>query len=173
MGWVWGIGIFIALLVALFIYNDRSSKAAVAKIMAGGKPTKGWIVFANDVLYRPSEAKVDRGFEKGLIVFTLDPQVTDLPATLESWAEQLRQFEAPEGAEGDERIIGSVMRTQVGYSRPLRLPERITGGREGYLSSLDIYRDKLPGGVLTQPYVECQALPGDGGGVEMLDYPRA
>jgi hypothetical protein len=169
--WLWIVGGIVALAVVGVVVFAIFDHFQTAKIMRDGKPALCWVVMANDSLYKPMKEGALIKFSFAQLVFTLDPTVQDTHSTLAEWSERLRAFQPSDNPPEDERIIGSVMRTHVPYNRPLRLPDRLTGGAEGYTVTVEVYWDKLPEGILTLPYIYCQVLVGPGGGARMIEYP--
>jgi hypothetical protein len=166
-------GISVVALVLLVFESKRqlAAKAALEqRIEREGLSVLGWIVMANTSLYRASNSK---SHSYAVIVFTPRGDLPDLKKTLNEWAKKLHGYKLPMNAPNskDERIIESIMRTQLPNPRALRLPDAITGGTEGYTISVRVPWRKLPGRKLTLPYLYCKVLFGDDGEALMIDYP--
>jgi hypothetical protein len=106
------------------------------------------------------------------VVFTTTPGVPDLDDRLKAMAESLHAFDPGENPSKDERITSQVMKTQIGYSYPLRLPPRVAGELEAYNISVRIPYELLPEGKLSRPYIFCKVLlEGEHCGARMVEYP--
>jgi hypothetical protein len=166
----WFCGLSVVALVILGIILGRRQAALEAKILSEGQTVLGWIVMANNALYKASDSS---GHSYAVAVFTTDPNLPDMKTQLATWASALYSYEPPENPSKNDRIIGSVMSTQIPYDRALRLPDEITDGAEGYLIGVCVPWRKLPERKLTLPYVYLKVLLGDDGGCVMIEYPDA
>jgi hypothetical protein len=160
----------LAFVVGRGIWRARQGIArAKEKLEREGRPVLCWVVMANDALYTPHQSS---GHSYAQVVFTFTERLPDREAKLQELANQLREFEPAEEATGDERIIGSVMKSHIPYtSRPLRIPGRVAGGLEAYTASVDVYWSRLPGRRLSLPYIYCRVALGEDGSAEMIEYP--
>ena len=172
--WWWILGVLgggLVLLVAyLFLATRRNNRrwAEFEELMEReGQRVQGWIVFANDALYKPS--KSDEWYF-AQIVFSLEE---DFPKeTLAEWAKAARNYKAPAIPAENERILGSVVKTHMPYTEILPLPHKITDGDMGYTVSVKVFREKLTDRVLSRPYLYCKVLPGAIGEALMIPYPN-
>jgi hypothetical protein len=154
--------------VVLLVVASRRQAALEKRINEEGIDVQAWFVMANNVLYDPDRTE---RYSYAVVIFTPNQRMHDLEATMEDWLSRIPDYEQPENPTEDERIFGSVMRTQVPYFQPLRLPDDITDGAEGYFISIRVYRDKLPERCITEPYVYIRVLLERKGEAIMLDYP--
>ena len=163
--------ICVSLTIALVVFIAWATWSQLAKektIRAEGEAVLCWIVMANDKLYQRNDSN---GSSYAVVVFTFDKRLDS--DRLQQIAMELPQFEQVDMDSRDERIIASVMRTQIPYFRPLRLPDRITGRSEVYTASLHVYWKLLPQRRLTLPYIWALVLVGDAGGALMIEYPES
>lgn len=145
--------------------------AREVKLEREGRVVKAWVVFANENLYK----KNPKGnWWNALFVCTLE-NIPDLDETLERWAEGIRKFKPEDETVHEEQAIAAVLRTEIGYPDPIRIPRRIAGKHAGYFISFAVHCDLLPGRRLTRPYVYCTFYKGadrDDGHAKMVAYPE-
>jgi hypothetical protein len=163
--------ITLGVLVGVWLVRILAIAAArEVKLEREGTIVKAWVVFANDNLYK----KNPRGaWWNALFVCTLQ-KIPNLDETLEKWAKGIREFEAEDESIHEESAIAAVLRTEIGYPDPIRIPERIAGKHEGYVISFAVHCSLLPQGRLTKPYVYCKFYKGeqrDDGHARMVAYP--
>jgi hypothetical protein len=139
----------------LVIWSQHHEAQIRAMLERKGQLVKAWIVFANEQLYRVNNPK---SMLPAQVVFTPDRDVKNLNDFLSDLADVLRSFKTDDPADDDERIIGQIVRTQIGYYRPLRVPDRLTGGIEAYTVSISVPCELLRTGQLEKPYVFCRVL---------------
>jgi len=142
-------------LLALLAWGSYREAQVQALLEVKGRLVKAWVVFANEALY--GENLVSAAWP-AQVVFTTDPGVKKPSELLTGLAAELREFEADGDADEEEEIIASVVRTEIGYYTPLRVPDRLTGGAEAYTVAVNVPCDLLPGRKLTKPYVYCRVL---------------
>lgn len=174
----WVVGIGVAAFV-LFIAISWWMQARInAKVEREGLLAVGRVVFAEPGLYKKS---VFNTIEYAQVVFTMEPEVSDLEGTLSRWAERLLTYRPPPSPTEAERMVGSVLATQIPYFGPIQLPDEVTGGLRGYTVTLRVYRRRLPEGKLNQPIIQFKVLfgnnpEGDGvfrsGEAVVIDQPR-
>jgi hypothetical protein len=166
--------VIVALVVAIglfYIHITAIETARALKLEREGKIVKAWVVFANDNLYRKNPPT---HWWNALFVCTFE-QLPDLDQTLEEWAEAIRRFKVKDPNSHEEDAIAAVLRTQIGYPHPIRIPKRITGQVKGYFISFPVLCNLLPERKLTRPYVYCKFYKGqqrDDGECRMVPYPR-
>jgi hypothetical protein len=141
--------------LALLAWGSYRQAQVRALLEVKGRPVKAWVVFANEALYGENFASAAWPAQ---VVFTTDPGVKKPSELLTRLAAELREFEAEDGADEEEQIIASVVRSQIGYYTPLRVPDRLTGGAVVYTVSVSVPCDLLPSRKLTEPYVHCRVL---------------
>lgn len=136
-GWICG-GLVVAGVAYLAIARVVDARRAARH----GQLVRAWIVFANDSLHQPRDGDAHSYAQ---VVFNLDPDTPDNRAELQRLAAEVRAFRpAPDGAEV-EHTIGRVIKSQVPLlGEPLRLPDRLTGGRRAYTASVEVYWNRLP-----------------------------
>ncbi|AMV30297.1 hypothetical protein VT84_38250 [Gemmata sp. SH-PL17] len=149
--------ILVGLAVGYYVWFMRQEAAREEKLKRRGRVVKAWIVFANDNLYKKNARD---NFWPAQVVFTLVEDVRNLDDVLEDLAEEIREFETEDEEDDDERIIGQVVRTEYGYSWPLRIPKRITGRLVAYTSTVDVQCKWLPARRLEEPYIYIKAYVG-------------
>ena len=169
MSWWWVIGGIAGAWILLMIVFAIRDAVESARVEREGRLAFCWIVYANESLYKPKAS--DRPWSFAQVVFNFEPDTPANRAELQRLAAELKQFDSGPHPSGDERLIGSVMRTLVPHLRPLRLPDRITGGREAYTVSLRVAWEQLPEGRLTLPFVYCKAIVGPGRAARLAPYP--
>jgi hypothetical protein len=145
--------------------------AREVKLEREGTLIKAWVVFANDNLYKKNDPN---NWWNALFVCTLE-DIPNLDETLEEWAEAIRHFKPADTTIHEESAIAAVLRTEIGYPDPVRIPRRITGHRKGYFISFAVHCGLLPQRRLTKPYVFCKFYKGkdrDDGHARMVAYPE-
>jgi hypothetical protein len=164
----------LGLLYAYFAYvvapaTRRKELEQTEHILAEGQLVKCWIVMARNELYEGLQPGQSQGAH---VVFTTTPKVQNLDERLKQIAESLHSFDPGENPNDDERITSQVMKSEIGYYTPLRLPDRAAKGLEAYNVSVTIPHELLPEGRLTKPYIYCKVLvSGDYAGARMVEYP--
>lgn len=168
--WIGGTmcGGMVLLVVVFLVWSSISAKQTEKRLDRDGERVFAWIVFANDKLYERNEGS---GHSYAQVVFNFGPDTPANREELERLAEEVREFEAEEGCGKDERIIGQVARSHVPYTEPLRMPERVTDGREAYTASVQVEWEKLPGRRLTRPYIYCDVIVEGKRAVRQAEYP--
>jgi hypothetical protein len=149
--------------------TKRKEAERTKHILAEGQLVKCWIVMARNELYeglQPGQS------QSAHVVFTTTPKIQNLDERLKQVAESLKSFDPGENPNDDERITSQVMKSEIGYYTPLRLPDRVAKGLEAYNVSVTIPYESLPEGRLTRPYIYCKVLvKGDHAGARMVEYP--
>ena len=116
----------LAVFYYLIVLQPKWEKAAREKddrILTGGREFVAYVQMANTKLYEAT-----RGGEHSYaqVVYITDPDVPDLEEELARVAARLSEYRVQDPKDETDRLIGSVMESQVPYFRPLRLPP---GGR--------------------------------------------
>ena len=175
VGWFCVSAIGVVVLGYLFLVfvlgptGNRKQAEKRKRILEQGQLVKCWIVMADDQLWR--------GLSPGdmhscHVVFTTTPNVSDLEARLEELSDRLRAFDPGEDPTEAEIITANVMKTELGYFIPLRLPERVSGDLEAYNVSVMLGYEMLPGGKLSGSTISCKVLlDGDDAGAALAETP--
>ena len=170
--WGWICSGLAAVVLIFIVWVNVMMMRRNARVRREGKRVLAYIMMANDTLYEPQAKNSMRDHSFAQVLFELDAILSEEKlARLAGYGEALKTFDPGPNPDEDSRIIGSVMRTQVPYSRPLRLPASLTDGVEAYTASLDVYWSMLPEGKLTLPYIYCLTLVGPTGAILQADYP--
>jgi hypothetical protein len=170
-GWVCvGLTAAVAVALALLVwaYNLR-----LKRLMRDGQTVVARVLLANPSLY---QKKAPAAFEAAFVVFTRDNDASEGHlAYLGEVCERLKRFTPGEHAAADERKVARALATQTTVGEEaLRLPEQVTGGREAYFSTPNVFRRMLPEGMLTREYIYLQVLiDGQHRDVTMIEYPDA
>lgn len=174
-GWICvsaiGVVVVVYLILAFVIgpIAGRKQEDKEQRIRDKGQLVKCWIVMADDQLWKGLTPGDAHGCH---VVFTTTPDVPELDARLEEMADRLRTFDAGENPTEDERITAQVMTTEIGYFKPLRLPERVAGDLEAYNVSVMLRHKQLPEGRLRGPYINCKVvLEGEDAGAAYVESP--
>ena len=134
------------------------------RALADGKRVVGWIVQANQLLFRAGQESAPALL---LVSFTHpDGQ------GLEPLASEMARLKQGHPSTPAERELAKIVRDE--RFRPLvryRLPTSLTPGMEVYAVNVWVERKWLPQGRLTQSRLLCRAIPGDRGAV-VMDPPR-
>ena len=165
--------VFVVILVVVisFVRFNMSERKKEERLEDEGRVVKAWIVFANDSLYKRNAKE---NFWPAQLVFTFKKNVENLDEVLEEIAEGIREFESEDDEDEAERIIGNIVRTEIGYYWPLRIPKRITGKLVAYTVAIDVQCKYLPNRKLTLPYVYVNAFvdeENNDGLARMVPYP--
>jgi hypothetical protein len=172
-GWVCvGLIGLVAVAVGLFyVFVLLPYERAQERLTRDGQTVVARILFANPSLY---DTNPPAAFEAAFVVFTRDNDTSAQHlAYLEQVCERLQEFVPDEDGDDDEQTIGRALATQrtVGEDA-LRLPDRVTGGREVYFSTPNVKRRMLPEGKLTLDYIYLRVLIDDEHrDVSMVEYP--
>jgi hypothetical protein len=167
-GWVC-IGLFVAAVLGVAVLAWLGAKQAT-RFREFGKTVVARIILANPSLYE----KKSQGFEFAFLLFTRDndPSEEHL-AFLAEVATNLRGF-APDETSPEEKKLAWSLETQRTTGAVVRVPDRVTGGREVYFATTSVLRRMLPGGMLTREYLCLRViLDGDSREVTMTEYPDA
>jgi hypothetical protein len=156
-----GILVLIAAVIALLVLLDRHKNRQLREAMEKGKAVVGWIVHAK---------KFDNEDAPIQVLITFEDLANDREV-LERLARQLVSIVQNGGANEIEKKVAALM-TNLGHVTDLRvrLPAEFTGGPVVYSYRVRVQREHLPNGKLTEPFIECQAIPGDEGPVFMVPY---
>lgn len=140
------------------------------RLQRDGQTVVARIILANTSLYDAKPA----AFEFAFVLFTrdADPSEEHL-AFLERVADNLQGFE-PNPASPAEKKLAWALETQRTTGDVIRVPTRVTDGREVYFASTPVKRRMLPEGMLTRDHLFLRVIL-DGGrrDVSMTDYPDA
>ena len=174
---IWGwvciglVGLLVAA-VALFylvivLPYDRMQK----RLMQDGQTVVARILLANPSLY---DAEPPAAFEGAFVVFTRDDDASEQHlAFLGEVCERLKGF-APNKNDPDEQKISWALETQRTVGTVLRVPNRLTEGREVYFATPNVFRRMLPEGMLTRDYTYLRVLIDDQyREALMIEYPDA
>jgi hypothetical protein len=167
-GWVCvGLVALVAVGLALIMVWDAKNEALLKR--------EGITVVARVILANPSAYEEKRtGFEFAFVLFTRDADESDEHlAFLAEIQEKLDGFEARGGRE-DEKKLAWALETQRTIGDVIRIPDRVTGGREVYFTTVPIRRQHLPDGYLTREYICLRVIPeGPKRTASMTAYPDA
>jgi hypothetical protein len=157
--------------LVLRLYGLEAARAV--KLQREGRVVKAWIVFGHDQLFQGithPDSQVP-----AVVVFTPQEGLPDLDRVLEDLAGAVSKCDADHYEDDDERIIGQVMRSKIGYDWPLRIPKRLTGGLEAYFVTVHATQKLLPKRRVTKPYVYCKVHVGrhrEDRAARMVAYPK-
>jgi hypothetical protein len=124
-----------------------------ADYRARGTPAIGWIIQANNQLYRSySDDGSIAEFAQALVIHgpgadEIDPFVAELARRVASLKDTTP--DDPDLQRVAEWVTDEKARPEVRH----RLPESLTEGREAYLVHVFVYRKWLPGKTLSHPFV--------------------
>ncbi len=167
-GWVCvGLVALVVLGLALIIWSEGQREK---RLQRDGQTVVARVILANPSVYDEKPA----GFEFAFLLFTrdADPSEEHL-AFLAQVAEDLEGFEPDEDDE-DEKKLAWALETQRTMGAVVRVPDRVTGGREVYFATTPVTRRLLPDGRLTLEYIFLRAiLKDDQREVAMTGYPSA
>jgi hypothetical protein len=140
------------------------------RLQRDGQTVVARIILANTSLYDAKPA----AFEFAFVVFTRDADTSERHlAFLGEIAENLKTFE-PEESDPDEKKLAWALETQRTIGAVVRIPDRVTGGREVYFTSTPVKRRMLPDGKLTREYLFLRViLDGTHRDASMVEYPDA
>lgn len=168
-GWVCvglvGLAVVVIGLAYLFLIvpYEREQK----RLMQDGITVVGRIILANTSLYDTTPA----AFEFVFLVFTRDNDPSERHlAFLGQVAENLKSFEPDD--DPDEKKLAWALETQRTIGDVVRIPDRVTGGREVYFTTTSVKRRMLPDGKLTREYLYLRVIPeGKHRASSMIEYP--
>ena len=167
-GWVCvGLVAVVALGLTLIVWSEGRREK---RLQRDGQTVVARIILANPSLYDTNAA----GFEFAFLIFTreADPSERHLNF-LGQIAERLEGFE-PDESEPDEKKLAWALETQRTMGDVVRIPDRVTGGREVYFATTPVKRRFLPEGKLTRDYLYLRViLKGGNREVSMIEYPNA
>ena len=141
----------------------------VKRLEEEGQTVVGRIFLANTSLYEGDTAP---NFEFAFVVFTRENDPSDHHlAFLGDIVDRLDGF-TPDDSSEEEKKLAWALETQRTVGRVLRIPDRVTGGREVYFTSTSVKRELLPGRKLTRNYLHLRViLDGDDRDEMMAPYP--
>lgn len=93
------------------------------------------------------------------VVFIKKPK--DLPdgdERLKQLGERLLAFEPAENAAKDERIIANVFKSEIGFYRPLQLPNRVSDGVEAYTVAVKMKKSTWPSDWRPEPFFDIKVV---------------
>jgi hypothetical protein len=164
-GWVCvALTALVAVGLALLLWLDAKKQQLLAR---EGITVVARVILANPGAYEDKQT----GFEFAFVLFTRDAdESAEHLEFLGDIAEKLKGFEA-RGSE-DEKKLAWALDTQRTLDDVIRVPDRVTGGRAVYFTSVPIRRRMLPDGKLTRDYICLRVIPeGPKRTASMTDYP--
>ncbi len=156
---VWGwvcLGLVVAVVAFLAVITIRFNQKH-NRLMQEGQTVVARILLANPFLYDPRDSTT---FGAAFVVFTLDNDNSESHLEyLAEVCEKLEDFRPRKDASADERKIAKTLADQntIGHT-PLRIPDRLTGGREAYFATPNVMRRMLPGKKLTEDYIYLKVI---------------
>ncbi len=170
-GWVC-IGLVVAAIavVVLLVVIVKQHERGQERLKRDGETVVARIYFAHPCLYDPDDTST---FSAAFVVFTLDNDNSDEHLEyLKGICDQLADFKPSKRGDADEQTIGKALsqQTTVGET-PLRLPDRITDGKDVYFATPNVFRRMLPDDHLTLDYIYLKVLiDGDYRDLAMIEY---
>jgi hypothetical protein len=140
------------------------------RLQRDGQTVVARIILANPSLYETKS----QGFEFAFLLFTRDADPSEQHlAFLGGVAENLQGFE-PDETDPAEKKLAWALQTQRTIGDIVRVPDRVTGGREVYFATTNVFRRMLPDGKLTREYLCLRViLDGKHQDASMVEYPDA
>lgn len=171
-GWVC-IGLVVGLVAVVglgLVLIVRMEGKREQRLQRDGQTVVARVILANPSVYDAQPA----GFEFAFVVFTRDADPSERHlAFLGQIADELKGFE-PDEADPDEKKLAWSLDTQRTIGEVIRIPDRVTGGREVFFTSTPIKRRMLPEGKLTRDYICLRViLDGKNRDASMIEYPDA
>ena len=156
---IWGlvcVGLPVALLALLALFVWQFSRKQ-ARLMQDGQTVVARVLFAHPCLY---DAEDSSTFSGAFVVFTMDDDASERhlaePAEI---CERLDGFRPRRNGDADEQTIGKALTQQITVGQnALRIPDRITSGKEVYFSTPNVMRRMLPEGRLVRDYIYLKVL---------------
>lgn len=166
-GWVCvGLVAVVALGLTLIVWIEGKREK---RLLRDGRTVVGRVILANTSVYDTKPA----GFEFAFVLFTRDADTSERHlAFLGEIAEKLKGFE-PDDTDPDEKKLAWSLETQRTIGAVVRVPERVTGGREVYFTSTPVKRRMLPEGKLTRDYICLRVILDGDRDASMVEYPDA
>lgn len=171
---IWGwvcvglVGLAVVALGLLYVFVIMPYGREQKRLKADGQTVVARIILANPGAYEATST----GFEFAFLVFTrdADPSGPHLEF-LSRIEENLKGFE-PDETDPDEKKLAWALETQRTIADVLRIPNRVTGGREVYFATTPIKRQMLPEGKVTRAYLYLRViLEGEHRAASMIEYP--
>jgi hypothetical protein len=162
------VGIGIAGVVVLaFLYGAlvwapkqrRINRRWLLKLMTQGEDHLAYVVFANKALYERNTG--EESYSYAQVVYCTDPGVPNLRDELVGIGERLKAFELENPDDVEERLIASVLKTEVPLMRSVKLPPRIAGRLTAYTYSVLVHWDSFVENRLADPFWRIKVLPGE------------
>jgi len=161
--------------VALNVVANRSEALSAKKLIAERKSrldregilVLGWIVMVDHRIYQADDSD---GRVPAIVIYS---PVDGAEGNLEDRSEKLVDFKPAEGSTFSERVVAHAMNTGILDRDPVKLPDAITAGVEGYMLGIDIKRKLLPKRMVTQPWLFLKVIVGEHGYGEMSETPDA
>lgn len=172
-GWVCvGLVVAAAAVVIMLVVVVKQHERGQERLTRDGATVVARIYFAHPCLYDPDDSAT---FSAAFVVFTLDDDNSEEHLEyLKGICDQLEDFEPKKRGDDDEQTIGRALsqQTTVGQT-PLRLPDRITDGKDVYFATPNVFRRMLPDDHLTLDYIYLKVLiDGDHRDLAMIEYPE-
>lgn len=161
-----GIGIA-GILVLAFLYGAlvwapkqrKSNRQWLLKLMTRGEDHLAYVVYANKSLYQRNTG--DESYSYAQVVYCTDREVTNLRDELVGIGERLKAFKLENPDDIEERLIDSVLKTEVPLMRSVKLPPRIAGRLTAYTYSVLVHWDSFVENKLTDPFLQLKVMPGE------------
>lgn len=158
-GWVCiGLSIVGVAFVVYAVIRDNKRKAYT---LENGEHTHGWLVQANNALFK--EGNMDA---PALVVISPDAETNDDEEFMTELAERIMELKSESGRvigrTKSERAVSKLMADETYVEgKQDKLPAELTGEREVYLVHIYIYRDHLPDKRLDGPKIPCAIIWGE------------
>ncbi len=172
-GWICvGLVVLLVLAVAAFYlvvilpYNRMKKR-----LDRDGQTVVGRVTLANPSVYEPGSPL---SFEFAFVVFTRENDPSEQHLTfLTDIGRRLKGF-VPDMSDPDQIKLARALERQKTFDDVLRIPDRVTGGREVFFTCIGISRRLLPDGKLTREYIHLRVLvDGPHRDATMAAYPDA
>jgi hypothetical protein len=171
---IWGwvclglVGLAVAAVGLFYVFLVVPHNREQGRLTRDGQTVVARIILANPSLYDLKPAT----FEFAFLVFTRDADPSERHlAFLGRVAASLQRFE-PDETDPDEKKLAWALQTQRTIGDVVRIPDRVTGGREVYFTTTPVKRRMLPDGKLTREYLYLRVIPeGRHRAASMIEYP--
>lgn len=149
--WGW-VCIALAVPLVLFLVYVAVTESKRRKYtLENGADAHGWLVQANEALFKPGDIK-----DPALIVISPDARTNDDEEFMTELAEKIMELKGEEGETKDERKVAKLMADET-YRAGKRdeLPIGFTDGKTVFLVHIMIYREHLPGKMIEDRKIPC------------------
>ena len=145
---------FILLLVGFLVWGMWREKKLKQYAKDNGDPTVGWIVQANNNLYKKGTADYP-----AFVLISPDEETAIDEEYMVGLAERLNAMKGEETDDEDEESVSKFLMAETFVpGKRFKVPKSLSEGSKLYIVHIWVFHEHLPDGKLTRPNVMCYVV---------------